>query len=154
MESESPMESVSKFDFPADLHYEPNHHFWARYDPVSGQVTVGLDQLGLQVLGELAYVALPTPGETVARGDAMGTLEAAKMTTELIAPVSGTVLSRNEDLLRDPSPVNSEPYDGGWMVVLEPSDWIGESEALIGGDAVDSWIESEIERFRQEELIE
>jgi len=148
------MQTIAGFDFPRQRHYDAANHFWARHDGESSRTSIGIDRLGLEALGELAYVALPDVGSRIERGDAMGTLEAAKMTTELIAPLSGVVVERNDALLSDPSPVNTDPYGAGWLVTIEPADWSGESAQLISGPALDEWVAAEVERYRAEGWID
>jgi len=93
------MQTIAGFEFPGQRHYDAANHFWALHDEGSSRASIGIDRLGLEALGELAYIALPAVGSRIERGDAMGTLEAAKMTTELVAPLSGVVVERNEGLL-------------------------------------------------------
>ena len=144
------MTDLRPHDVPHDRCYDGTHHVWARRDAESGRVFVGIDGMGLESLGELAYIGLRDEGTRVTQGDAVGTLEAAKMTSRIVAPVSGTVVARNEDALRDPLAVNRDPYGAGWLVALEATDWEGDSRRLISGDAIDEWVASEIERLRAE----
>lgn len=139
---------------PNDRHYERNQHTWARRDPATGRVRVGIDAIGLESLGELAYVALPAPGGTVAKGQPLGSLEAAKMTTTIAAPVGGRVVARNDAVLADPLLVNRDPYDGGWLVELEPSAWATESSGLVHGDAVAAWAAAEWQRLADEDTAD
>ncbi len=142
-----------KYHFPKDRHYDRANHMWAQKDPDNGRVLVGMDALGVESLGDLAYIALPLAGERIGRGKASGTLEAAKMTGELITPVSGTVIKRNEDVLRNPSLVNRDCYGKGWLLAIEPADWKTESAELIHGDAIEPWGKAQVERYRQQGWI-
>jgi glycine cleavage system H protein len=144
------MTDIQPHDVPHDRCYDSVHHLWARLDQDTGHVIVGIDSLGLESLGELAYIGLHDQGSRVTRGDAVGTLEAAKMTSLIVTPVSGTIVRRNEDVLRDPLRVNRDPYDTGWLVAIEPTDWEGDRRRLISGQAIDSWVAGEIERLRTE----
>ena len=146
------MNDNRKYPIPDDLYYDGNHHMWARLE-LSDRVVVGIDALGLESLGELAYVSLHEVGKTVKRGKSIGTLEAAKMTGDLIAPVTGLLVERNENILRDPILVNEEPYGRGWLVVIEPSEWDTEYVDLIHGEALTPWVSSEIERYKSQGWI-
>jgi len=88
-------------------------------------------------------------GISVKRGESIGTLEAAKMTGDLTAPVSGVITARNDAVVNNPALVNQSPYDDGWMVVIKPSDWESESKQLVSGDDLLPWVGSEITRYRQ-----
>ena len=145
---------TNSYDIPADRAYDREHHMWAQYDSASNQVTVGIDTLGLASLGDLAYVTLQAVGMPVKRGESMGTLEAAKMTGDLIAPISGVIVARNDSVVKNPSIVNQNPYSDGWMVVIRPSDWEDESAQLVSDDGLPAWVESEIKRYRSQGWID
>ena len=138
--------------FPHDLYYDRATHTWVRN--VGTVVTIGLDALGLEALGDVAFLSLQAVGSAVKRAETIGSLEAAKMVGELIAPVSGTIAARNEAVLRDPGLVNREPYGAGWLVQIMPSGWELESAELVHGADLPGWIEAEIERYRSQGWID
>jgi glycine cleavage system H protein len=147
------MATVDRYDFPADRWYEPREHLWVLPDAPGGDapavVTVGVDALGQELLGDVAYVELPRPGAEVRRGEAVGTLEAEKMVRPIVAPVSGAVLAVNEALLATPRLLNQEPYGRGWLVRVRASRWHAERDALLHGEAgVVDWARREIEANR------
>jgi glycine cleavage system H protein len=140
-------------EFPQELYYEARQHLWVQRDR-GNRIVVGVDRLGLESLGELAYVSLKPAGSRIERGEPLGTLEAAKMTTDVASPVSGRIMDRNEAALRDPLLVNRDPYGSGWLVRIEPTSWTSESRDLISGPAIDEWAASEVKRYRAEKLID
>lgn len=148
------MIEIGGYRFPADRCYDAEHHMWVQHETATGRVRVGMDVLGLESLGDLVVVALHPVGTRVRRGQALGTLEAAKMTGEIIAPVSGTVVEHNTAVLRDPSGVNRSPYDDGWLLRLEPHGWPAEGEQLIGAERLEAWVRREIERYREQGWIQ
>ena len=137
------------YPIPSDRAYDREHHMWAQFDTASGDVFVGIDTLGLASLGDLAYVTLKEAGKQVKRGESIGTLEAAKMTGDLTAPVSGVIMARNDNVVSNPTLVNQLPYTDGWMVAIKPSDWESELMQLVSGAELPAWIESEITRYSQ-----
>ena len=141
-----------QFDFKSDRFYNSNH-LWSKQDETR-QITVGMDELGLDSLGELAYLTLPSEGTPVEMGKAMGSMEAAKMTGELVAPVSGIVIEKNDRVLQNPLLVNEEPYGNGWLVKIEPTNWEEESETMVSGDKLPDWVEQEIERFETQGILD
>jgi glycine cleavage system H protein len=141
-----------QFDFKLDRFYNSNHLWMKKGD--NGHVTVGMDELGLDSLGELAYLTLPSQGTLVEMGKAMGSMEAAKMTGELIAPVSGIVIEKNDRVLQNPLLVNEEPYGNGWLIKIEPTNWEEDSEAMVSGDKLPDWVEQEIERFETQGILD
>jgi glycine cleavage system H protein len=145
---------TNSYEIPADRAYDREHHMWAQFDSASGDVFVGIDALGLTALGDLAYVTLQDVGKSVKRGESLGTLEAAKMTGDLIAPVTGMIVARNNMAVSNPGLVNQSPYVDGWMVVIKPSDWENESVQLVAGDDLPGWVDSETQRYRSQGWID
>ena len=144
------MTAQHRFELPRDRHYERTHHIWAQRDEQTGRVRIGIDAIGLESLGELAYVSLLATGTTIARGGQVGSLEAAKMTTGIAAPVTGTIVARNEAVLRDPQLINDDPYSGGWLVEIEPVRWEADAAELVSDDQLEPWVAAEVERLRAE----
>ncbi len=141
------------FHIPDDRYYDGANHLWAKVDSATGRLVIGIDELGLQAVGDLVYITLKEVGTPVKRGEAVGTLEAAKMTGDIIAPASGILIGRNESVLRDPALVNRDPYDTGWIVSLDPTNWKKESTTLVSGAAIPEWVAAEVERYRQQGWI-
>jgi|SRR5579859_289897 len=146
------MLAEGRYLFPPELYYDRSTHLWVRAD--GSNVTVGLDPLGLESLGDMAYITLAALGATVRRGEAVGTLEAAKMVGDLIAPVGGTLAARNEAVLREPGLVNRAPYTEGWLIQLTPSAWTADAAELVHGADLAVWVEAEIVRYRSQGWIE
>lgn len=144
----------TEYYFPDDRYYDGASHMWARMEAATNRVIVGIDVLGLEALGDLAYISLQAVGAPVQRGESIGAVEAAKMTGDLIAPVSGTLVARNEPVLRDPLIVNSDPYEQGWLVAIEPGNWEVDSAELVHGAALPAWVKAEIDRYRQQGWID
>lgn len=140
------------YEVPRDRHYDGAHHLWVRKNDSGSRVRLGIDSLGLESLGELAYVSLREVGTSFARGEPVGSLEAAKMTGAIAAPIGGTIVLRNDDVLTDPMLVNEDPYERGWLIEIEPARWEAESAELISGGAIDPWVAAETERLRAEPL--
>lgn len=103
-------------NFPADLHYSPDH-LWLRQQ--DGAYTVGLSDFAQDQLGRVVYVDLPSVGQAVSAGREMGAVESAKSVSDLIAPLSGKVLAINDALNDDPAPLNDDPYASGWLAKIE-----------------------------------
>ncbi len=105
--------------YPAELRYTKDHE-WARLD--GDVVVIGITSFAQESLGDVVYVELPEPGKTIDAGESFGVVESTKAVSELIAPVSGKVLERNDPLVDSPEKVNEDPYGAGWMLKVEPSD--------------------------------
>ena len=73
-----------------------------------------------------------------------------QLTTNIVAPVSGTITARNDAVLTNPVLVNEAPYDGGWLVELATTDWSAESATLVSGEAVPAWAAAEAAKLEAE----
>ncbi len=105
---------------PEDLRYTAEHE-WVSGDG-SGPVRVGITDFAQEALGDIVFVQLPEEGATVTAGDTMGEVESTKSVSEIYAPLSGTVVTRNATLADEPELINAEPYAAGWLVEIAPDD--------------------------------
>jgi glycine cleavage system H protein len=106
---------------PDNLVYTTEHEYVARTsDPQV--VRVGITDYAQGELGDVVFVNLPKPGETLDAHQAFGTIEAVKAVSELYSPIAGEVVEVNGALERDPALVNRDPYGEGWMVTLRVAD--------------------------------
>ena len=106
-------------DVPEDLHYTADHE-WARAE--GGFLRIGITDYAQDALGDVVFVQLPEPGTKVDAGGAFGEVESTKSVSDVYAPVAGTVIEVNSDLLDAPQRLNEDPYGDGWICVIEPSD--------------------------------
>jgi len=116
---------------PADLRYTDKHEWLAAPQP-SGAVRVGITDYAQHALGDIVYVDLPEVGTAVAAGESFGEVESTKSASEVYAPISGTVVARNDRLKDKPELINGEPYGEGWLIEIEPAD------PSAGGDPLDA----------------
>jgi glycine cleavage system H protein len=108
--------------YPDDLKYTAEHE-WVRVPGESdGSVRVGITHFAQDALGDIVYVSLPDVGDAVEAGAPCGELESTKSVSDIFAPVGGEVVARNDALDATPELVNSDPYGGGWLFELAPSD--------------------------------
>ena len=125
--------------FPNDLRYTHDHE-WLR--AAGSAWRVGITQFAVDQLGDITLVDLPKDGDLVTKGQRFGTIESVKSVSDLYAPISGRVIRVNDALRATPELVNSEPYGGGWMVELEPSDR-AELDQLMSPDAYTKHVEAQ-----------
>ena len=105
-------------DIPSDLRYSGDH-LWARVLGDGSTVRVGVTDFAQQSLGDVVDVTPPRLAETVKAGEPCGEIESTKSANDLVAPVSGTVRARHEELADSPDLVNSDPYGEGWIFEVE-----------------------------------
>ncbi|WP_278624033.1 glycine cleavage system protein GcvH [Parabacteroides gordonii] len=106
-------------NFPADLKYTKDHE-WIRVD---GNVAyIGITDYAQSELGEIVFVDITTEGETVAKEEVFGTIEAVKTVSDLFMPVGGEVIETNPELEDKPELVNEDVYGNGWLIKISISD--------------------------------
>jgi len=128
-------------NFPDDLKYTRDHE-WARVQ--GAKVTVGITDFAQDQLGDVVYVELPEVGDVVTKGETFGVVESTKAVSDLFAPISGKVVEVNGPLVDAPETVNEDPYEEGWMIVVEASD-PKELTELLDAPAYRKFVEEEQE---------
>ena len=101
-----------------DLRYSSDHEWISAEEPPR----VGITAVASDTLGEIVFVDLPEVGAEVEAGEPCGELESTKSVSDVYAPVTGEVVARNEALDATPELVNNDPYGGGWLFEVVPTD--------------------------------
>lgn len=116
--------------YPEDLKYTAEHEWVRSPGETEGAVRVGITDYAQDALGDIVFVQLPEVGDAVTAGESCGELESTKSVSDIYAPVTGEIVARNEGLDAAPELVNNDPYDGGWLFEVVPSD-AGAVDALL-----------------------
>jgi glycine cleavage system H protein len=111
--------AIGDLVFPDDVRYTDDHE-WAGQE--GENVKVGITDYAQDQLGDIVFVELPEVGSSYAAGEEFGTLESVKAVSELYMPIGGEIVGINEELTDAPERVNSDPYGGGWMILVKPGD--------------------------------
>ncbi len=98
---------------PANLKYTKDHE-WLKVD--GEEALVGITDFAQHELGDIVYVEVETVGETLAKHESFGTIEAVKTVSDMFMPVAGEILEFNELLTTNPETINKDPYEKGWVV--------------------------------------
>lgn len=109
-------------DFPIALKYTKDHE-WVQLE--GDEAIIGITGFAQRELGDIVFVDINSISEEVEQGEVFGTIEAVKTVSDLFMPVTGTVLSVNDQLDLHPESVNKDPYGNGWLVrikVKNPAD--------------------------------
>jgi len=131
---------VDGYDMPDDLYYH-REHVWARVE--GNKVVVGFNDFTQNLAGEIMYVEPPLEGDEVSQDEEVGTVETGKWVGKIYAPVSGRVVAVNEELMDEPSLINSEPYGKGWLFEIEMSNKDELNNLMKINDAI-AWLKGEI----------
>ena len=124
--------------YPTDFRYTKEHE-WIKVEGGTG--TVGITDHAQSTLGDIVFVELPKIGDSVSRGTTFGSVESVKAVSDLYSPVSGEVVSVNEELATSPEKINAEPHTT-WMIGIKLSD-PAELETLLSA--------ADYEKFANEE---
>ncbi|TXS57008.1 glycine cleavage system protein GcvH [Streptomyces sp. t39] len=114
---------------PQQLRYSKEHEWLSAAE--DGVSTVGITEFAANALGDVVYAQLPEVGQSVTAGESCGELESTKSVSDLYSPVTGEVVEANQDVVDDPSLVNSAPFEGGWLFKVRVT---GEPDDLLSAD--------------------
>ena len=101
---------------PDDLKYTSEHE-WIRVE--GDEVLIGITDFAQGELGDVVFIEIETEGETLAKGETFGTIEAVKTVSDLYMPLDGEVVAVNHALEDTPELVNSQPFGDGWMIRIK-----------------------------------
>ena len=100
------------------LYYSETHE----YVKVEGKYAyIGITDYAQNALGNVVYVDMPEADDEVTAGEEFGAVESVKAASDLISPVSGTVVEVNDALEDQPELINNDAY-GNWIIKVELSD--------------------------------
>ena len=119
-----------------------NDHLWLRID--GSRAHVGISEHAQGELGEIIAVELPDVGDEVEKGEPFGELESVRTVSELLSPLTGTVIAINGELEDHPAIVNEDPYHEGWLVEIKINDE-AELEDLMDADEYEEFASGEEE---------
>ncbi|MEE8403748.1 MAG: glycine cleavage system protein H [Candidatus Hydrothermarchaeaceae archaeon] len=140
---------IGGIEFADDCFYESTgSYLWAKQE--GDNVRIGLTNLGLALAGDIVYIELPGVGDTVARGEAFGVVETVKATAELNSPVSGEVLEIHEEAADDPSILGGD----SWFMVVKPTSLDDDLKNLMDAGKAEEYFTGEINRAKEEGLLE
>jgi len=124
---------------PENLLFSKEHE-WLKLD--GDTATVGITEYAQDSLGDIVYVELPRVGADVSQFANTGVVESVKAVSDLYTPIGGEVVEVNAALEDDPSLVNREPFDGGWLFKLRVKD-VEEKNNLLSARTYEDMVATE-----------
>jgi len=113
-----------------NLKYTKDHE-WVK---IEGDIaTEGITDYAQSELSDIVMVEPPKIGRKVKTGEAVGTIEAVKAVSDLYAALSGEVVAVNDAVVKDPSLINKDPYNQGWLYKIKVEN-VKETEGLLTPD--------------------
>ena len=110
--------TITNMNVPVNLMYTKDHE-WLRVEGNIGYI--GVTDFAQGELGDVVFIEVETVGETLAKEEVFGTIEAVKTVSDMFMPVGGEILEVNPALEESPDVVNKDPYGKGWMVKIKIS---------------------------------
>ncbi|MEA5418273.1 glycine cleavage system protein GcvH [Spirulina sp. CCNP1310] len=128
------------FDYPEDLKYLDTHE----YVRLDGEIaTIGITAFAIDQLGDIVFLELPEIGDEVEAGEGFGTIESVKAVEDLKAPLSGTVIERNDGLIDAPEAIAEDPYGEGWLIKIRIEDPDADFDDILTAAEYKSQVEGE-----------
>ncbi|HXY00257.1 MAG TPA: glycine cleavage system protein H [Candidatus Limnocylindrales bacterium] len=137
---------VAGFALPDNRRYHQGHTWALQESPTL--VRVGIDDFGARLAGKIDEILLPKRGQWVRQGQKFATLMRDGQKTELVSPVEGEVTSVNEDLAKDVSMFNADPYGKGWFVSVLSPDLATNFRNLLNGSMARRWMAEAASRLQ------
>ena len=123
-------------NIPENLKYSKSHEWVLEED---GVFTIGLTDYAQNALGDIVFIGLPSVGDTVTMGEALGDVESVKAVSDIVCPVTGVVAEVNDDLADAPENLNSDPY-GSWIIKVKE---VSATEELLDAAAYEAFCATE-----------
>ena len=131
---------------PKGLYYD-NTHTWVFMEE-NGTLKTGIDDFLPHITGPINRIEMKNTGDKIRKGEKFITLIHEGKKLNVYAPVSGTIIARNEPLSSNSSLLNSSPFSNGWVYQVEPSDWLKEISFLNMVEKYKNWLKNEFSRLR------
>ena len=125
-------------NIPENLKYTKDHE-WLNVE--GDEATIGITDFAQKELGDIVFIEVETEGESLDKDETFGTIEAVKTVSDMFMPVTGEVVSFNEELESTPELVNKDPYGEGWIIKLKITD-AAQLDDLLDASAYKALIEA------------
>lgn len=139
------MPEVDGYKVP-DGHFYHFGHAWARVEK-GGRIRIGLDDFSTRVFGKADKLELPLTGEEVKSSEIGWAFKRGGKEAGVLAPVAGIVAAVNYKAAREPGLVKEEPYNDGWLMILEPVEMKKNLKSLLYGSQTAGWIGAEHQKL-------
>lgn len=118
-------------EYPSDLRYLETHE----YVRLDGEIaTIGISAFAVDQLGDIVFLELPDLSDVIEKGESFGTIESVKAVEDLKAPITGTVVERNDAVIESPELLAEDPYGEAWLLKVRVKDADEINDALLVDD--------------------
>jgi len=127
---------IGDIEVPEELYYSKDN-FWVRLE--KDKARVGLTDYAQQILKSIVYADLPRAGTEVKQSEVCGSVESVKAVADLMCPLSGKVSESNGEVEANSGLINDDPYQKGWLFIIEPSNLNTELTNLMDFNRAAEW---------------
>ncbi len=138
------MANVRGCNLPEDRLYDVDNHIWFT-EVGDGTVKIGMTAVATAMSGQLVAFTPKRVGRSVKAGKSCATVESGKWVGPAKSAAAGEVVAVNDDVVGNPALAYDDPYDKGWLVILQPEDWDSVKSALTAGSDVAAPYEAKME---------
>ncbi len=137
--------TVDKFTFlvPTDRLYS-DAGVWVKLE--GSRARLGVSDYLQQSSGDVAFAKLKPVGTKIERDDDFADIETVKVDVSVPSPVKGTVVEINSRLAEASELINQDPYDKGWLAVIELADWESDKAQLLAPEAYLAAVKDQAEK--------
>jgi glycine cleavage system H lipoate-binding protein len=121
-------------------------HMWVNQEG-AGDARVGVDKFVTNLLGKIDQIDIRSANRWVRQGQKLITLTSGNASIDLLSPVEGVVTAVNDEVLRDPNLLTSDPYENGWIAMVKAPDLKMNQRNLIQGSMVAPWMQNNTSRL-------
>jgi len=125
---------------PQELKYNKDHA-WIKMQS-GNDATMGITDFAQESMGEITFVEFPEVGMNIGKGEFLCTIASQKTMVDLPSPVSGEVVSVNEEIESEPNLINDSPYEKGWLIGFKTSK-PEELDDLMTSEGYEKFLEDE-----------
>jgi glycine cleavage system H protein len=127
---------------PGELHYSRNH-MWCR--PTADRLRFGFSAYAVRLMRDVYFLDWSvSAGDALRLKQEIGHIETSKAESDLYAPLAGTLVCFNEELLKDPTAVNVDGYGAGWLFEMT-----GDAEATMTVEQYHEFLEANWENTQR-----
>jgi|TARA_B100001996_G_scaffold217177_1_gene166965 glycine cleavage system H protein len=112
-------------------------HEWIKID--DDIATIGITKHATEMLGDIVFIELPKKETLVQKDGNIGVVESTKAASDVYTPISGEIIETNQSIVDDPSKINSDPENEGWIFKLKIKDK-SEIDTLMNKEEYDKFV--------------
>lgn len=116
-------------------------HEWVCLEELNGNILMGITDFAVEHLGDIVFLELTASG-SISKGQSIGTIESVKSASDIYCPISGEIISINNELVDNLDRLVSSPYGDGWMIAVKPSN-LNDLDELMSEDEYKEYIQHE-----------